>query len=74
MNKVIIVIGDATETVDTLYPYYRLMEDDFEPVVAAPEKRRYVLAVTCRHCATLASRLPAALVSTPSIFLLGSTA
>jgi len=41
MNKVLIIIGDATETVDTLYPYYRLQEDDFEPVVAGPEKRRY---------------------------------
>jgi len=41
MNKVLIIVGDATETVDTLYPYYRLQEDGFEPVVAAPEKRRY---------------------------------
>ncbi|MBM3878802.1 MAG: DJ-1/PfpI family protein [Verrucomicrobia bacterium] len=41
MNQVLIVVGDATETVDTLYPYYRLQEDDFVPVVAAPEKRRY---------------------------------
>jgi len=41
MNKVLIIIGDATETVDTLYPYYRLQEDGFEPVVAGPEKRRY---------------------------------
>ena len=41
MNKVLIVIGDASETVDTLYPYYRLQEDGFQPVVAAPEKRRY---------------------------------
>jgi len=41
MNKVLIIVGDATETVDTLYPYYRLQEDDFEPVVAGPEKRRY---------------------------------
>ena len=40
-NKVLIIVGDATETVDTLYPYYRLQEDGFEPVVAAPEKRRY---------------------------------
>ncbi|HAW29041.1 MAG TPA: peptidase, partial [Planctomycetaceae bacterium] len=23
MNKVLIIVGDATETVDTLYPYYR---------------------------------------------------
>lgn len=41
MNKVLIVVGDATETVDTLYPYYRLQEDGFEPVVAGPEKRPY---------------------------------
>ena len=41
MNKVLIIIGDATETVDTLYPYYRLQEDGFEPVVAGPEKRQY---------------------------------
>ena len=41
MNKVLIVVGEASETVDTLYPYYRLQEDGFEPVVAGPEKRRY---------------------------------
>ena len=41
MNKVLIIVGDASETLDTLYPYYRLQEDGFEPVVAAPEKRRY---------------------------------
>lgn len=41
MNKVLIIVGEATETVDTLYPYYRLQEDGFEPVVAGPQKRRY---------------------------------
>ncbi|KPK34304.1 MAG: peptidase [Phycisphaerae bacterium SG8_4] len=41
MDKVLIIVGEATETVDTLYPYYRLQEDGFEPVVAGPEKRRY---------------------------------
>ncbi len=41
MNKVLIIVGDATETVDTLYPYYRLQEDGFEPVVAGPEKKLY---------------------------------
>src|SRR3954452_25446861 len=41
MDKVLIIVGDATETVDTLYPYYRLQEDGFTPVVAAPEKRRF---------------------------------
>lgn len=45
MHKVLIIIGDATETVDTLYPYYRLQEAGFQPVVAAPEKRRYQLVM-----------------------------
>jgi protease I len=44
-NKVLIVIGDASETVDTLYPYYRLQEDGFVPVVAAPEKRTYQMVM-----------------------------
>lgn len=41
MPKVLIVIGDATEVLDTMYPYFRLPEDEFEAVVAAPEKRLY---------------------------------
>ena len=41
MNKVLVIVGDATETVDTLYPYYRLQEDGFEAVVAGIEARRY---------------------------------
>ena len=45
MNKVLMIVGDATETVDTLYPYYRLQEDGFEPVVAAPEKRPYQMVL-----------------------------
>ena len=44
-NKVLIIIGDATETVDTLYPYYRLIEGGFEPIVAAPEKRKYQMVL-----------------------------
>ncbi|QGJ69970.1 General stress protein 18 [Planctomycetales bacterium 10988] len=45
MNKVLIIVGDATETLDTMYPYYRLQEAGFEPVVAAPEKRRYQMVL-----------------------------
>ena len=41
LNKVLIIIGEATETVDTLYPFFRVQEDGFIPVVAGPEKRRY---------------------------------
>jgi protease I len=41
MPKVLLVIGDATEVLDTMYPYFRLPEDGYEVVVAAPEKRVY---------------------------------
>ncbi len=42
---VLIIVGDATETLDTMYPYYRLQEAGFQPVVAAPEKRRYQMVL-----------------------------
>ncbi len=42
---VLIIVGDATETLDTMYPYYRLQEAGFLPVVAAPEKRRYQMVL-----------------------------
>lgn len=45
MNQVLVIVGDATETVDTLYPYYRLIEEGFQPVVAAPEKRTYQMVL-----------------------------
>lgn len=45
MNKVLLIIGDASETLDTLYPYYRLIEAGFEPVVAGPEARRYQMVM-----------------------------
>ena len=45
MEKVLIVVGDATETLDTMYPYYRLIEAGFQPVVTAPEKRLYQMVL-----------------------------
>ena len=47
--KVLIIIGDASETVDTMYPYFRLIEGGYEPVLAAPEKRTYQMVM---HCST----------------------
>ena len=41
MPKVLMPIGDGTEVMDTLYPLFRLPEDDFEVVVAGPEARPY---------------------------------
>lgn len=43
--RVLIVIGDASETLDTLYPYYRLQEAGFEPVVIGPEKRTFQMVM-----------------------------
>lgn len=45
MDQVLIIVGDASETLDTLYPYYRLIEGGYQPVVAAPEKRRYQMVL-----------------------------
>ncbi len=41
MPKVLMPIGDATEMMDTLYPFFRLPEDDFQVVVAGPEAKLY---------------------------------
>ena len=39
--KVLMPIGDATEAVDTLYPFFRVQEDGFRAVVAGPAARLY---------------------------------
>jgi len=43
--KVLIVVGDAAETVDTLYPYYRLQEAGFAPIVAGPQRQTYQMVL-----------------------------
>jgi protease I len=45
MSKVLVIIGDASETLDTLYPYYRLIEAGFQPIVAGPEIHRYQMVM-----------------------------
>ena len=42
---VLIVVGDASETMDTLYPYHRLVEGGYRPVVAAPRVREYQMVM-----------------------------
>ena len=39
--KVLMPVGDATEVVDTLYPFFRLQEEGFQVVVAGPKARLY---------------------------------
>lgn len=42
MEKVLLVVGDGAEVIDTLVPYYRLGED-YQVIKAAPEVRSYHL-------------------------------
>ena len=49
MPKVLMPIGDASEVLDTMYPYFRLPEDGFEVVVASPERRVYHLVEHDSH-------------------------
>ncbi len=49
MKKILLIIGDAAEVLDTMYPLFRLREDDFQVVIAAPEKRVYHLVQHDTH-------------------------
>jgi len=40
-GKILMPVGDATEVVDTLYPFFRLQEEGYEVVVAGPDARVY---------------------------------
>jgi len=44
-KKVLIVTGDAGESYETLYAKHRFMEANFEPVIAAPSRRRLHLVM-----------------------------
>ena len=40
-RKILVPIGDGTEVMDTLYPIFRLREEDYDVVIAGPEARLY---------------------------------
>ena len=44
-KKILIVTGDGGETYEVLYANHRFMEAGYEPVVAAPSKRRLNLVI-----------------------------
>lgn len=44
-GKVLIIIGDAAEALDTMYPIHRVQEDDYQAVVAGPEAKVYPLVM-----------------------------
>jgi protease I len=45
LPKILILTGDAAETLEVYYPYHRLQEAGFDVVVGAPEKRRLQFVV-----------------------------
>src|SRR5260370_10919077 len=49
MHKVLLVIGDAAEVFDTMYPLHRVREDGYQVVVAGPAKRVYRLVQHDTH-------------------------
>ncbi|MDA1016473.1 MAG: DJ-1/PfpI family protein [Planctomycetota bacterium] len=44
-GKVLLVIGDAAEVIDTVYPLMRLQEADYQVVVAGPDARCFSLVL-----------------------------
>ncbi|MCI4659065.1 DJ-1/PfpI family protein [Cryobacterium zhongshanensis] len=45
MTKILILTGDAAETLEVFYPYQRLLEEGFEVHIGAPEKRKLQFVV-----------------------------
>lgn len=39
-KKVLILTGDAVEALEVYYPYYRLLEEEIDVDIAAPEKTK----------------------------------
>ncbi|MCQ6561109.1 DJ-1/PfpI family protein [Paenibacillus mendelii] len=38
-KKILLLTGDAVEVLEVYYPYYRLLEEGYEAVIAAPAKK-----------------------------------
>ncbi|AHD24040.1 glutamine amidotransferase (plasmid) [Rhodococcus pyridinivorans SB3094] len=45
MTRVLMIAGDAAETLETIYPYQRLVEEGYEVHVGAPTKKKIQLVV-----------------------------
>jgi len=48
-KKILLIIGDAAEVLDTFYPLFRLQEEGYTVHIAAPEVRTYHLVQHDRH-------------------------
>ena len=45
MPKILILTGDAGESLEVLYPYQRLQEEGYEVEIAAPSKKKLQFVV-----------------------------
>jgi protease I len=45
MSKVLILTGDAAESLEVMYPYQRLLEEGYEVHIAAPSKKKLQFVV-----------------------------
>ena len=48
MDKILLAVGDFSEVLDTMVPYYRLGEE-YEVLLGAPEKRVYHFCIHDKH-------------------------
>lgn len=44
-ERILIITGDGGESYETLYAYHRFLETDYQPVIAAPSKKRLHLVM-----------------------------
>jgi protease I len=45
MAKILILTGDAAESLEVMYPYQRLQEEGYEVLIAAPSRKRLQFVV-----------------------------
>lgn len=45
MTKVLIITGDAAETLEVFYPYHRMQEAGYDVQIAAPAKKKLQFVV-----------------------------
>jgi protease I len=45
MAKILLLAGDAAESLEVMYPYQRLLEEGYEVVIAAPSKKKLQFVV-----------------------------
>ena len=63
--KVLILTGDAAESLEVMYPYQRLKEEGYEVHIAAPSKKKLRFVVHDFEQGTIPTQKSLAIVGTP---------